>query len=159
MALKPAQLAFEEALLRERLKFVRELKEQLQDEEGMVAQTVKAYTAVVDDVIHNIALEVHRGVQTGVDDLVDVHHRLAAGTGSSQQAVAIPPLAPPVVKGNMVDVFGNVVPPIALDQVACPSCGRKVAAGRFAPHLEKCMGRGRQASRQANKRISAMDLS
>jgi hypothetical protein len=42
------QLAFEEALLRERLKFVRELKEQLQDEEGMVAQTVKAYTAVVD---------------------------------------------------------------------------------------------------------------
>lgn len=43
-------------------------------------------------------------------------------------------------------------------QVACPSCNRKVAAGRFAPHLEKCMGRGRQASRNANKRLSAMDM-
>lgn len=43
-------------------------------------------------------------------------------------------------------------------QVACPSCGRKVAAGRFAPHLEKCMGRGRQASRNANKRLSTMEM-
>ena len=90
------------------------------------------------------------------DDLSDVRHRLAAGT--QQPASAAPPLPPPVAKGNMIDVFGNVVPPIALDQVACPSCGRKVAAGRFAPHLEKCMGRGRQASRNANKRLSAMEM-
>lgn len=92
------------------------------------------------------------------DTLADVRHRLATGGGISQQAAAIPPLPPPVHKGNMIDVFGNVVPPIALDQVACPSCGRKVAAGRFAPHLEKCMGRGRQASRQANKRLSTMEF-
>ena len=111
----------------------------------------------------------------------------------------------------MVDVFGHVVPPIALDQVcslgrnrcaavysavlvvkrvlpaadagrsrtalraasnrppllllvsnptqvSCPNCNRKVAAGRFAPHLEKCMGRGRQASRAANKRLSTMEM-
>jgi SAGA-associated factor 11 len=46
-----------------------------------------------------------------------------------------------------VDMFGNVIQPVALEQVGCPVCGRKIAAGRFAPHLEKCIGGGRQASR------------
>ena len=45
-----------------------------------------------------------------------------------------------------VDIFGNQVQPVALDQVSCPNCGRPMAAGRFAPHLEKCMGRGRHGS-------------
>jgi hypothetical protein len=48
MALKPGQLAFEEALLRERLKFVRGLKGELQQEEGLVAQTVAAYSSLID---------------------------------------------------------------------------------------------------------------
>jgi hypothetical protein len=52
------------------------------------------------------------------------------------------------------DMYGNHIPPIALDQVECPSCGRQVAAGRFAPHLEKCMGLGRQASRNAARRLA-----
>lgn len=47
-ALKPAQLAFEEACLRERLKFVRQLKGELQEEEGGAAQTVQAYTSLID---------------------------------------------------------------------------------------------------------------
>lgn len=50
------------------------------------------------------------------DDLADVQHRLAAAAGQPP-AQALPPLPPPVAKGHMVDVFGNVVPPIALDQV------------------------------------------
>ncbi|PRW56727.1 SAGA-associated factor 11 [Chlorella sorokiniana] len=154
MALKPSQLAFEKSLLEERLRYVKRLKEDLEQEGGTTSQMVAAYTSIIDEIISDVALEVHRAVQTGVDDLADVQHRLANGGGS--QPPAVPPLPPPVAKGSMIDVFGNVVPPIALDQVACPSCGRKVAAGRFAPHLEKCMGRGRQASRNANKRISAM---
>lgn len=52
------------------------------------------------------------------------------------------------------DMYGNHIPPIALDQVECPNCRRLVAAGRFAPHLEKCMGLGRQASRNAARRLA-----
>lgn len=65
-----------------------------------------------------------------------------------------------VPKGQMVDVFGNIIQPIALDPVICPNCTRKIAAGRFAPHLDKCTGRGRLASRVAQHRIGtlAMDL-
>jgi hypothetical protein len=32
--------------------------------------------------------------------------------------------------------------------VECPYCKKFLAATRFAPHLEKCMGMGRQASRK-----------
>jgi hypothetical protein len=44
----------------------------------------------------------------------------------------LPPAAPTLGSKGQVDVFGNQVPPIALDQVACPNCSRKVAAGRCA---------------------------
>lgn len=48
-----------------------------------------------------------------------------------------------------VDMFGNMIQPVALDQVSCPNCGRKISSGRFAPHLEKCMGGGRLAGRSS----------
>lgn len=31
-------------------------------------------------------------------------------------------------------------------QTKCPRCQRTVAVSRFAPHLEKCLGMGRQAA-------------
>lgn len=42
-----------------------------------------------------------------------------------------------------VDVFGHRHPPVAADVIDCYNCGRPVAAGRFAPHLHKCMGKVR----------------
>ena len=43
-----------------------------------------------------------------------------------------------------VDMYGNEIPAVATELVGCPHCGRRVGAGRFAPHLEKCMGGGRR---------------
>lgn len=83
---------------------------------------------------------------------------MQARQGEHKLQMSLPPLQPQGGKGGMVDIFGNAVPPIALDLVACPNCGRKVAAGRYAPHLDKCMGRGRVASRNAAKRLSTLDL-
>ena len=49
------------------------------------------------------------------------------------------------------DVFGNVTHGKGVPRVTyeckCPQCNRSIAATRFAPHLEKCMGMGRAASR------------
>lgn len=101
------------------------------------------------------------------DDLEDVHarHQAAALKREETQEHAAVALPSPLVLGvqmtgskGAVDMFGNQVQPIALDQVACPVCQRQVAAGRFAPHLEKCMGKGRQASRAATRRISTADF-
>lgn len=53
-------------------------------------------------------------------------------------------VAPPIKpKGPSQDVFGVPVNAMPIHPVACPSCGRHVAASRFAPHLEKCLLRGR----------------
>uniref|UniRef100_A0A803KTH9 SAGA-associated factor 11 n=1 Tax=Chenopodium quinoa TaxID=63459 RepID=A0A803KTH9_CHEQI len=46
---------------------------------------------------------------------------------------------------HVVDIFGQTHPTVANDVFDCMNCGRSVAAGRFAPHLEKCMGKGRKA--------------
>eukprot|EP00898_Chlorokybus_atmophyticus_P004510 jgi/Chlat1/505/Chrsp103S00987 len=42
------------------------------------------------------------------------------------------------------DVFGQWQPAVATDLVTCRGCGQKLAAGRFAPHLEKCMVKARR---------------
>lgn len=39
-----------------------------------------------------------------------------------------------------MDVFGSTNTKKAVDCV-CPNCERPVASSRFAPHLEKCMGK------------------
>lgn len=36
----------------------------------------------------------------------------------------------------------------------CPNCDNVVTANRFATHLEKCLGMGRNSSRLASQRIS-----
>lgn len=39
-----------------------------------------------------------------------------------------------------MDVFGATNTKKAVD-CTCPNCDRPVASSRFAPHLEKCMGK------------------
>jgi uncharacterized protein (DUF983 family) len=50
-----------------------------------------------------------------------------------------------------LDVFGHGPGKRAMECI-CPNCGRNMAASRFAPHLEKCMGMGRNSSRIASRR-------
>lgn len=49
-----------------------------------------------------------------------------------------------------VDIFGtprNFLKQPKNMEVYCDECNRSIAASRFAPHLEKCMGMGRNSSR------------
>jgi len=57
-----------------------------------------------------------------------------------------------IVNEPGMDVFGQL--PVKKQQdCVCPNCSRTLAANRFAPHLEKCMGMGRNSSRIASKRL------
>lgn len=51
------------------------------------------------------------------------------------------------------DIFGQVPHKLHFE-CSCPNCNRSMAASRFAPHLEKCMGMGRNSSRLASRRIA-----
>ncbi|VDK43828.1 unnamed protein product [Anisakis simplex] len=56
------------------------------------------------------------------------------------------------------DIFGNAnisqTKPQKNMEVYCDECKRTIAASRFAPHLEKCMGMGRNSSRVARRRLA-----
>ncbi|KAI7879171.1 hypothetical protein K492DRAFT_238062 [Lichtheimia hyalospora FSU 10163] len=54
------------------------------------------------------------------------------------------------------DVFGNSYAANNLPSYECVNCHKMIAAGRYAPHLEKCLGlAGRQSSRVANRRLGS----
>lgn len=67
---------------------------------------------------------------------------------------ALPPATPPseIVDQPGVDIFGQVYNQWKNKECVCPNCSRSIAASRFAPHLEKCLGMGRNSSRIANRR-------
>lgn len=54
-----------------------------------------------------------------------------------------------------LDVFGQVYNQWKNKECVCPNCSRSIAASRFAPHLEKCLGMGRNSSRIANRRYES----
>ncbi|KAI6656510.1 Ataxin-7-like protein 3 [Oopsacas minuta] len=55
----------------------------------------------------------------------------------------------------VVDIFGQGQSAKKVVDCICPQCKRTLAATRLAPHLEKCMGMGRNSSRIASRRIQA----
>ncbi|XP_069179759.1 ataxin-7-like protein 3 isoform X1 [Procambarus clarkii] len=93
---------------------------------------------LVDDAILNVVFEVHQSVKTGLMMLelgsVEEEHKFLQ------------------VNAEGLDVFGQA-PIKKQHECVCPSCSRNLAASRFAPHLEKCMGMGRNSSRIASRRI------
>ncbi|KAG4301646.1 hypothetical protein PCANB_001822 [Pneumocystis canis] len=53
------------------------------------------------------------------------------------------------------DIFGKPYQtPSTAPYISCSICKREVAAGRYVPHLEKCLGSGRLSSRIAQQRVS-----
>ncbi|WAR04408.1 AT7L3-like protein [Mya arenaria] len=92
---------------------------------------------IIDDVTLGLCFEVHRSSKLGT---------LFLGDTDPQSK-----LEHAMVDRAGVDVFGN--PPAKKQlECICPNCHRNLAASRFAPHLEKCMGMGRNSSRIASRR-------
>ncbi|XP_048765349.1 ataxin-7-like protein 3 [Ostrea edulis] len=96
---------------------------------------------LIDDVTLGLCFEVHRACKHGTLFLGDTDPK-------SQREHEL-------VDRPGVDVFGQV-PTKKQFECVCPNCQRNLAASRFAPHLEKCMGMGRNSSRIANRRQAAM---
>lgn len=61
-------------------------------------------------------------------------------------------LSTEIVDQPGLDIFGQVYNQWKNKECVCPNCSRSIAASRFAPHLEKCLGMGRNSSRIANRR-------
>ncbi|XP_045502716.1 SAGA-associated factor 11 homolog isoform X3 [Colias croceus] len=100
------------------------------------------YENLYDDVMLGFVFEFHHGLKTGLTDLIE-------GEKEEDEGYKI-------VVSKDFDVFGlSLVKKTADSNCSCPNCERPVSATRFAPHLEKCMGMGRNSSRIASRRIAS----
>lgn len=135
-----------EALLTKRIEFVKKLKCDLRASKCATAQTVAAYSDLVEEILTDIAVQTHRSVRTGTVSKESLPKTCNVAASKDQKPQPLPTGKPG--KGVLVDVFGQVLTQQPRDEVTCVHCGRRIAASRFAPHLEKCLGKGRNASRR-----------
>uniref|UniRef100_A0A8C9VH32 Ataxin-7-like protein 3 n=1 Tax=Scleropages formosus TaxID=113540 RepID=A0A8C9VH32_SCLFO len=99
------------------------------------------YSDLVEDACLGLCFEVHRAVKQGYFFLDETDQ-------DSMKDFEI-------VDQPGVDIFGQVYNQWKNKECVCPNCSRSIAASRFAPHLEKCLGMGRNSSRIANRRIAS----
>lgn len=57
-----------------------------------------------------------------------------------------------------VDIYGQRIEKSASESFPCNNCHQVVVASRYAPHLEKCMGMGRNSSRLARRHVVVVPL-
>lgn len=101
----------------------------------------QVFLDLVDSVIADVASECHRIAQLGLDrDLEVVEEELRLSV-EARAKVADPSNNIETNTKYVVDIFGQTHPPVASEVFNCMNCGRQIVAGRFAPHLEKCMGK------------------
>ncbi|KAK1794384.1 hypothetical protein P4O66_011268 [Electrophorus voltai] len=112
---------------------------------------------LVEDACLGLCFEVHRAVKQGyffLDD-TDQESMKDFGTVLLPCANASNGSFQKIVDQPGVDIFGQVYNQWKNKECVCPNCSRSIAASRFAPHLEKCLGMGRNSSRIANRRIAS----
>lgn len=115
------------------------IKQLLNNDNNLKSISNDLFDELVDEVLLGIYFEVHRAAKSGslfVDEsLVNENSEYA------------------IIDAKGLDIFGQL-PMKKQHECICPNCHRNLAASRFAPHLEKCMGMGRNSSRIASKRIA-----
>ncbi|XP_030376303.1 SAGA-associated factor 11 homolog [Scaptodrosophila lebanonensis] len=102
------------------------------------------YQTLLDDAVAGIFIETHHLRKTG--NLSALDGVVEDNAESTYRICEMPNL----------DIFGISTAKKPMD-CTCPNCDRLVAAARFAPHLEKCMGMGRISSRIASRRLATKE--
>lgn len=95
---------------------------------------------LIDEAIVGLCFEIHRSIKNGVYSILEQSDEKIRKQFE-------------VVECEGLDVFGQT-PLKKQVECVCPHCQRNLAANRFAPHLEKCMGMGRNSSRLASRRLA-----
>lgn len=111
----------------------------MSDPTNVETATNYLFSSLLDETILGVVFEVHHSIKTGTTDAMEGQPE----DSKPYSIVDIPDF----------DVFGSSTAKKASD-CTCPNCDRLVAPSKFAPHLEKCMGMGRNSSRIASRRIA-----
>lgn len=101
----------------------------------------EVFTELLDSIIVDIASESHRIARLGLDRNLDEEEEELRLSAEARARASDPSHSGESNGKYIVDIFGQTHPPIANEIFDCMNCGRSIMAGRFAPHLEKCMGK------------------
>lgn len=96
---------------------------------------------LLDSIIVDVASECHRIARLGLDHNLEEEEEELKLSAQARVKVADPSNSSEANSKYVVDIFGQTHPPVANDIFECMNCSRSIMAGRFAPHLEKCMGK------------------
>lgn len=88
-----------------------------------------------------MASECHRIARLGLDRNLEDEEEELRLSAQARVRVADPSNSGEANSKYVVDIFGQSHPSVASEVFECMNCGRSIVAGRFAPHLEKCMGK------------------
>lgn len=103
--------------------------------------TSHLFGELLDSVIMDVASECHRVARLGLDRNLDEEEEELRLSTQARAMVADPSNSGETSGKYVADIFGQTHPPVANEIFECMNCGRSIMAGRFAPHLEKCMGK------------------
>jgi len=96
---------------------------------------------ILDSIIVDVASECHRIARLGLDRNLEEEEEELKLSAQARVRVADASNSNEINGKYVVDIFGQTHPPVANEVFECMNCGRSIVAGRFAPHLEKCMGK------------------
>jgi hypothetical protein len=130
-----------EDILKRRLAHAKRLGKLFADNSSAAAQCVAALEELLDEALSEVVTD---GVQEAKRLPPEVLKHMTTTVQPEVPPRPVP--APPGTRGP-VDVFGQTHPAVATDKVTCQSCGRQVTAGKFSPHLEKCLGKHSRSRR------------
>lgn len=96
---------------------------------------------LLDSIITDVASECHRIARLGLDRNLEEEEEELRLSAQARVRVADSSNGGEANGKYVVDIFGQTHPSVASEIFDCMNCGRSIMAGRFAPHLEKCMGK------------------
>ncbi|CAN6470311.1 unnamed protein product [Victoria cruziana] len=103
--------------------------------------TSHLFGELLDSVIIDVASECHRVAKLGLDRILDDEEEELRISAQARAMVGDPSNSGETNGKYVSDIFGQTHPAVASEVFECMNCGRSIVAGRFAPHLEKCMGK------------------
>ncbi|KAL3634611.1 hypothetical protein CASFOL_021665 [Castilleja foliolosa] len=114
------------------------------------------FNQFIDSIIVDVASESHRIAKLGLDRNLDEEEEELRLSAEARARASGPSHSGENNNSKyIVDIFGQNHPPIANEIFECMNCSRSIMAGRFAPHLEKCMGKGRKARLKSTRSTAA----
>lgn len=113
------------------------------------------FEELLDSIVVDVASECHRIARLGLDRNLEEEEEELRLSAQARARVADPSNSGETNSKCVIDIFGQTHPPVADEVFECMNCGRMIMAGRFAPHLEKCMGKGRKARLKTTRSSTA----